>query len=76
MTITDVRKKKPEIGEYYNKTKAGMGRLGRYKHNNDKRRMALGMFYDILDISALGGCIIYFENNKIKYKTNHRRIYL
>ena len=72
--------KKPHMIMYYNKYKTGVDTLdqmvSRYTCHRRTQRWPLAMFFNILDVGALAAYLIYYENNMLKKKTNHRRIFL
>lgn len=79
--VSATQKKKPEIIQYYNKTKIGVDTmdqmLGRYTTKRQTNRWPLAFFYNIVDVASLAAYILYYENNKmIKKKANERRCFL
>lgn len=80
MNVSATQKKKPELIQYYNKTKIGVDRmdqmLGRYTTKRQTNRWPLAFFYNIVDIASLAAYILYYENNKMIKKTNKRRCFL
>ncbi|XP_076267092.1 piggyBac transposable element-derived protein 4 isoform X2 [Rhynchophorus ferrugineus] len=75
--ISDSAKKKPEIIEFYNRSKAGVDTmdklLGRYTTKRSTQRWPLAFFYNILDIACLASYILYYENNKMIVKNSYER---
>jgi len=75
--ISDKAKKKPEIIEFYNWSKAGVDTmdkmLGRYTTKRSTQRWPLSFFYNILDVACLAAYILYYENNKMLVKKSYER---
>ncbi|CAK9811038.1 hypothetical protein ANTPLA_LOCUS6796 [Anthophora plagiata] len=74
-------KRKPEIIDFYNRTKSGVDTmdqlLGKYTTKRRTLRWPLALFYNIIDIASLASYIIYKSNNSMLCKkTNDRRIFL
>lgn len=63
-------KRKPEIVDYYNKTKAGVdqidGMVKNYSVKSSTRRWPLAIFYDLLDKCGLNSYILFKEAMDIK----------
>lgn len=79
--VSATQKKKPEIIQYYNKTKIGDDTmdqmLQRYTTKRQTQRWSLAFFYNIVDVASLAAYILYYENNKmINKKANERRYFL
>ena len=72
--IGDGVKKKLEIRELYNWSKAGVDTkdkmLSRYITKRLMLRWRLAFFFNILDVTCLAAYILYYENNKVLPK-NH-----
>lgn len=78
----DSAKKKPEIIEFYNKTKGGVDHMdqmvGNYTCKRQTRRWRFAVFSNMLDIAALNAFLLYihehpnFENGK----SHRRRLFL
>lgn len=75
--ISDNAKKKPEIIEFYNWSKAGVDTmdkmLGRYTTKRSTQRWPLAFFYNILDVACLAAYVLYYENNKMLVKKSFER---
>lgn len=76
-------KKKPEIIEFYNKTKCGVDimdeMVGTYRCKRKVNRWPVAVFCNMLDISALNAYIIYIELNpnwNYTKKNLRRRLFL
>lgn len=75
---TDVSgtQKKPEAIQYYNQSKAAVDimdkMLGEYTTKRTTRRWPLAFFFNILDIAALAGYILYTENNDLNTKSSKK----
>ncbi|XP_017471351.1 PREDICTED: uncharacterized protein LOC108362744 [Rhagoletis zephyria] len=69
---------KPEIIEYYNRTKGGVDRMDQmfaeYPTQRQTKRWPLAMFFNMLDITALAAYIVYDLNNPmLPWRTNNKR---
>ena len=75
--IGDDAKKKPEIIEFYNWSKAGVDKmdkmLGRYTTKRLTQRWPLAFFYNFLEVTCLAAYILYYENNKVLPKKSYER---
>lgn len=75
--ISDSAKKKPEMIEFYNWSKAGVDTmdkmLGRYTTKRSTQRWPLAFFYNIIDVACLAAYILYYENNKKLVKKSYER---
>ena len=71
-SIGDGVKKKPEIIEFYNWSKAGVDTmdklLSRYTTKRSTQR-----WYNILDVTCLAAYILHYENNKVLPKKSYER---
>lgn len=68
---------KPEMIEFYNKTKGGVDvmdqLLGEYSCQRMRKRWPLSLFFNMIDLTALAAYIIYYENNPNIRCTNSKR---
>ncbi|XP_039967492.1 uncharacterized protein LOC120779364, partial [Bactrocera tryoni] len=69
---------KPEIIEYYNRTKGGVNRMDQmfaeYPTQRQIKRWPLAMFFNMLDITALAAYIVYDLNNPmLPWRTHNKR---
>lgn len=73
--ISNNAKKKPEIIEFYNWTKAvNLDKmLGKYTTKRSTQRWSLAFFYNILDVACLAAYILYYEKNKMLAKKSYER---
>ena len=72
---------KPDIIQYYNKTKGGVDNMDKMlAHFSTKRRTSrwpLALFYNMLDVACLATYIIHKENNpEVGKHSNSRRVFL
>lgn len=71
---------KPEIIKYYNKTKGAVDTmdkmLGEYTTKRTTKRWPLAFFFNIIDVAALAGYIIYMDHNQNVKSTDKRRKFL
>lgn len=68
---------KPEIVEYYNKTKNGVDTFdqmcAQYSCNRKTERWSLWLFYSILNAAVINYLIIYKDNMDCDGKPTHKR---
>lgn len=71
---------KPEIINYYNKTKGGVDNmdkmLGEYSVQRKTMRWTLAFFYNIINVAALATYIVVKHNNKGNISSRYRRSFL
>ena len=71
--IGDDAKKKPEIIEFYNWSKAGVDTMDKMLGRYTTQRWPLAFFYNIFDVTCLAVYILYYENNKVLPKKSFKR---
>lgn len=65
--LTGIKKKKPEIVMFYNRTKSGVDivdeKCGTYSTSRRCKRWPLALFYRLIDIAGINAQVIFLSNN-------------